>query len=345
MSAFVDLRSDTVTRPTPAMRRAMAEAQVGDDVYDEDPAVNALQEAAAARMGKEAGLFVPSGTMGNAIAIKTHTRPGDEILLDAEAHSMLYEVGMPAVIAQVLTRPFQSLRGVPDPEQIARSIHTESLHTSPTTLLVLENTHNRAGGTIIPLEVHRRLSEVAREHGLRVHLDGARLFNAEIATGTPAAEFAACTDTVTFCLSKGLGCPVGSVLCGTHEFIARARRVRKMLGGGMRQAGILAAAGLYALQHHIARLAEDHEKARTLAQGIAGASGIGLETAEPPTNMVYFETEVPADEFIERLRERHGVLSGAMGPNRVRLVTHLDVDAEAIHRAITAVREVGDLVG
>lgn len=211
MHEFVDLRSDTVTKPTPAMRQAMADALVGDDVYEDDPTINRLQERAAQLMGKEAGLFVPSGTMGNAVAIKVHTKPGDEILLDAEAHSMLYEVGLPATIAHVLTRQFHSVRGVPDVDEIARSVHAESLHGSGTTLLVLENTHNRAGGYVIPLDAHRHLWQWAQEAGLKVHLDGARLFNAAIATGTPASEYAACTDTVTFCLSKALGCPVGSV--------------------------------------------------------------------------------------------------------------------------------------
>ena len=335
---LIDLRSDTTTRPTPEMRRAIAEAEVGDDVFDDDPTVHRLQETAAARMGKEAALFVPSGTMSNAIAIKVHTRPGDEILLDVEAHSMLYEVGQPATIAQVLTRPFPSRRGVPDVEQIGRLIHAESLHAPGTALLVLENTHNRAGGAIIPLEVHKALWRLARERNIRAHLDGARLFNAAVATGIPAAEYAACTDTVTFCLSKGLGCPVGSVLCGSREIISRARRVRKMLGGGMRQSGILAAAGLYALEHHIERLAEDHRRARRLAEGIANVSGITLDTIEVPTNMVYFNTQAPAEIFTHRLAEAHRVLGQPTDTHRIRLVTHLDVDDEDVEKAIAAIQ-------
>ncbi|HZT41724.1 MAG TPA: low-specificity L-threonine aldolase [Chthonomonadaceae bacterium] len=338
---IIDLRSDTVTRPTPQMRRAIAEAEVGDDVFDDDPTVHRLQEVAAARLGKEAALFVPSGTMSNAIAIKTHTRPGDEILLDDEAHSMLYEVGLPAAVAQVLTRPFTSRRGVPDVEQIDRLIHAESLHEPGTALLVLENTHNRAGGAIIPLEVHQALWQMAQERNIRVHLDGARLFNAAVATGIPAAEYAACADTVTFCLSKGLGCPVGSVLCGTQECIARARRVRKMLGGGMRQAGILAAAGLYALEHHVERLAEDHRHARRLAHGIAGTPGITLDTVEVPTNMVYFNTRFPAETFTQRLAEEHRVLCAPTDTHRIRLVTHLDIDGEDVERAIAAIQATG----
>ena len=341
MHEIVDLRSDTVTRPTPEMRRVMAEALVGDDVYEDDPTVNRLQEMAADLMGKEAALLVPSGTMSNAIAIKTHTRSGDEILLDAEAHSMLYEVGLPATIAQVLTRQFRSVHGVPDIDEIARSIHPETLHGAGTSLLVLENTHNRAGGYVIPLDVHQQLWLLAREHGLRLHLDGARLFNAAVATGTPASAFAAYADTVTFCLSKGLGCPIGSVLCGSAEFIARARRVRKMLGGGMRQAGILAAAGIYALEHHVARLADDHANARRLARSIAHAQGITLDTVETPTNMVYFTTRAPAREFAGMLAEQHQVLCGTTSSHRIRMVTHLDIDDEDIERAAEAVCATG----
>ena len=276
------------------MRQAMAEAPVGDDVYEDDPTINRLQERAAPLMGKEAGLFVPSGTMSNAIAIKVHTKPGDEILLDGEAHSMLYEVGLPATIAHVLTRQFHSREGVPDVDEIAGSLHQESLHGSGTTLLVLENTHNRAGGYIVPLDVHRHLWQWAQEHDVKLHLDGARLFNAAVASGVSAREYAACTDSLTFCLSKGLGCPVGSVLCGTQEFIERARRVRKMLGGGMRQAGILAAAGLYALDNNIERLADDHSNARRLAQGMQICPASRLDTLDVPTNMVYFTTAAPA---------------------------------------------------
>jgi threonine aldolase len=337
MHEMIDLRSDTTTRPTPAMRRCIAEAEVGDDVFEDDPTINRLQEVAAARMGKEAGLFMPSGSMSNAVAITTHTKRGDEILLDQEAHSLVYEVAMPATIAQVLTRQFRSPNGIPDVEDLRRGIHTETLHTPGTTLIVLENTHNRAGGTIIPLEVHQEIWHLAQERGIKIHLDGARIFNAAVATGLPASAYAACADSVTFCLSKGLGCPVGSVLCGTTEFIARARRFRKMFGGGLRQAGVLAAAGLYALEHHIDRLAEDHARARRLAQGIANAPGISLDTVEVPTNMVYVNTHRPAKEFAERLRAQHKVLCIPTGPNRIRLVTHLDVDDEDIERAIGAI--------
>lgn len=336
MHELVDLRSDTVTRPTPAMREAMLNAVVGDDVYEDDPSINLLQERAAALLGKEAGLFVPSGTMSNAIAIKVHTKPGDEILLDGEAHSMLYEVGLPATIAHVLTRQFRSAKGVPDVGEIQNSLHHESLHGSGTTLLVLENTHNRAGGYLIPLDVHQQLFAWTQANGLRLHLDGARLFNASVASGVPACEYAACTDTLTFCLSKGLGCPVGSVLCGSHDFVERAKRVRKMLGGGMRQAGFLAAAGLYALDNHIERLAQDHKHARRLAEGMRDLPGITPDTLDTPTNMVYFTTTKPAAQVKHLLEERHKILCNPTAPNRIRFVTHLDADGEDIERAIDA---------
>lgn len=320
------------------MRRAMAEALVGDDVFGDDPTVNRLQEAAAALMGKEAGLFVPTGTMSNTIAICTHTRHGDEVLMDSDAHSMLYEVGAPAVIGGVTTRQFHSRQGVPEPDEIRSLIHGRDLHAPGTTLIVLENTHNRAGGAVIPLEVHRALKRVADEAGIPVHLDGARLFNAQVATGTAAAEYAAQATTVTFCLSKGLGCPVGSVLCGPTEFVAAARRVRKMLGGGMRQAGVLAAAGLYALEHNVRRLAEDHANAQRLAAALVEIPGISLDPGGPATNMVYFDTVRAAPEVVACLRER-GVLCNAVGPNRIRMVTHLDVDADDVDRAAAALRE------
>lgn len=340
MHTITDLRSDTVTKPSPEMRRAMAEAEVGDDVFDDDPTVHRLQETAAALMGKEAALFTPSGTMSNSIAMKVHTKPGDEVLMDGFAHSMLYEVGLPAVIANVMTRQFHSERGVPDVEEIAGAIQEESLHGPGTALIILENTHNRAGGAIIPLEVMNAVRGLSNERGVPIHVDGARIFNASVASGIPAREYAACADSITFCLSKGLGCPVGSVLCGSREFIEKARRVRKMLGGGMRQAGILAAAGLYALEHNIDRLAEDHSNAKRLSSAIADAPGITPDPFEPPTNMVYFNTEKPAAGFAAALKEQ-GVLCNATGRNRIRMVTHLDVDAEDVERAAEAVRKVG----
>jgi threonine aldolase len=338
MHDCVDLRADTVTRPSAQMRRAMAEAELGDDVLGDDPTVQRLQRVAAERMGTEAALFVPSGTMSNSIAIRVHTRPGDEILLDWDAHSMRYEVGAPAVLSGVVTRTFRSDLGVPDVDQIADEMHPASLHAPGTSLLVLENTHNVAGGTVVPLEVHRDLYRLARERGVRVHIDGARIFNAATAAGVPASQFAACADSITFCLSKGLGCPVGSVLCGTRDFIGQALRVRKQLGGGMRQSGLLAACGLVALDTMIERLAEDHVNASRLALGISSLPGIIVDMRSVQTNMVYALTRVPAAELAARLAEAR-VLCLALAPHRVRLVTHVDVDADDIDRALAAFRE------
>jgi len=339
MHEYVDLRSDTVTKPTPAMRRAMFEAEVGDDVLGDDPTVQRLEAAAARRIGKEAALFVPSGSMGNSIAIRVHTQPGDEVLLDWDAHSLCYEVGAPSALSGVQTRQFRSRRGVPDVAEVAAAIRTRTLHAPGTALLVLENTHNRAGGAIIPLDTHRALYELAKSRGVRVHLDGARIFNAAVATGIPAMEYAAQADSVSFCLSKGLCCPVGSLLCGTREFIEQARRVRKMFGGGMRQAGVLAACGLVALETMIDRLAEDHRNARRLAEGIASLPKIKVDVEAVQTNMVYFDTTGPAAEFVERLAVEK-VRCLATAPQRIRLVTHYDVDEEDIETAITAFKRV-----
>ena len=334
----VDLRSDTVTRPTAGMRAAMLAAEVGDDVFEDDPTVNLLQERAAALLGKEAALFMPSGTMSNSAAIKVHTRPGDEILMDTDGHSMRNEAGMPAIVSQALTRQFSSRSGVPDSSEIEAAIRSESLHEPGTALIILENTHNMAGGTVVPLETVQVIRDIARQRGVRMHLDGARLFNAVIASGTSAADFAACFNSVTFCLSKGLGCPVGSVLCGSADFISRARRVRKMLGGGLRQVGFLAAAGLYALENNIDRLAEDHRRAQTLAAAIYTAPGITVDRDTVQTNMVFFGTASPAARITALLREQSGVLAIATGSNRVRMVTHLDVDDEQIEHAGRAVQ-------
>lgn len=341
MDQFVDLRSDTVTRPTPGMREAMARAEVGDDVLGDDPTVIDLERRAAELMGEEAALFMPSGTMSNTVAICSQTHPGDEVLMDWDAHSMRYEVGAPAVVAGVITRQFRSFRGTPDVADIAAAIQAPSLHSPGTALVVLENTHNVSGGTVIPLEVHEAIWRLTRERGGALHIDGARIFNASVASGVPVREYAGRCDTITFCLSKGLGCPAGSVLCGTAETISRARRVRKMLGGGMRQAGVLAAAGLYALENHVARLADDHRRARLLAETLAELPGVSVEQETVQTNMVYFETKASASEWVQRLREE-GVLCLALGENRIRLVTHLDVDDEAIQRACTALRRVAE---
>lgn len=336
----VDLRSDTVTRPTPAMFRAMVEAPLGDDVLGDDPTVAELERRSANLLGKEAALFVPSGTMGNNIAINVQTTPGDEILCDWDSHSLCYEVGAPAALSGVQTRPYRSRRGIPDVSEIEEMIHAPSLHGPRTALILVENTHNRQGGAVAPLDVMRALFAAAKYRGVNVHLDGARIFNAAVATETPAREFAGYADSVSFCLSKGLGCPAGSILCGTREFVEQARRVRKMFGGGMRQIGVLAACGLVALDTMIDRLCEDHANARRLAQGIARASGISVDLDAVQTNMVYIDTDGQAIDVVERLGRR-GVLCLATANRRIRFVTHNDVDEEDIVRAIAAIHECG----
>jgi threonine aldolase len=322
------------------MLRAMVEAPVGDDVLGDDPTVAALERRCANLLGKEDALFVTSGTLGNNIAINVHTRPGDEILCEWDSHSLRYEVGAPSIISGVQTRPYQTRAGVPDVGEVVEMIQTPSLHAPGTTLILVENTHNRHGGAVVPLEPMRQLYQAAHEKGVSVHLDGARLFNAAVATGTPAGEFATYADSVTFCLSKGLGCPVGSVLCGSADFIHAARRVRKMLGGGMRQVGVLAACGLVALDTMIDRLAEDHVNARKLAHGIVGAPGIKVDAEAVQTNMVYIDTVGQAADLVDRLGKR-GVLCLHTAQRRIRFVTHCDVDAEDIVRAIAAIHECG----
>ena len=321
------------------MLRAMVEAPVGDDVLGDDPTVSELETNAAMLLGKEASLFVVSGTMANNIAINVQTRPGDEMLCDAESHSMCYEVGAPAAISGVLTRQFRSDRGIPRIDEIEDSIRQSDLHAPGTRLIALENTHNRHGGAIIPVVLMRDIYMLARERGVAVHLDGARIFNAAVATGIPARESAAQADSVSFCLSKGLGCPVGSVLCGTREFIERARRVRKKFGGGMRQVGLLAACGIVALDSMIDRLADDHCNARRLADGITGLPGICVDSDSVQTNMVYFETSMPAPELVSRL-DAAGVKCLDTDPHRIRLVTHKDVTGEDIDRAVAVFRRV-----
>ncbi len=337
MDGWVDLRSDTVTQPGLGMRRAMADAEVGDDVLGDDPSVAALEARAAELTGKEAGLFVASGTMSNIIGIALHCRPGDEALLDADSHSMRYEAGAPAALLGVVLRQFRSSRGVPILDDIRNAIQKETLHSPGTALIVIENTHNVAGGAVIPLTEHDAIYEMSRQHGVAIHLDGARIFNASVAADVPVKEYAARCDTITFCLSKGLGCPVGSVLCGNRDAIQRARRIRKRLGGGMRQAGVLAAAGLYALEHNIDRLADDHARASKLAEYVAGLPGVSIDLAAVQTNMVYFTASAPAAAWVSAL-ERHGVKCLALGEHRIRMVTHLDVHDADIERASSALR-------
>jgi threonine aldolase len=334
---MIDLRSDTVTKPTPAMRKVMAEAEVGDDVYGEDPTVNRLQEKAAEITGTEAALFVPSGTMGNQVAIAVHTRPGQEVIVEATSHIYNVEMATMARFSGVQPRVVFGERGVFSAEQVRQAIRPKLYYLAQTGLVCLENTHNAAGGRIWPLSGAREILEVAHAHGIPVHLDAARIFNASVATGIPVAELVRGFDSVMFCLSKGLGCPVGSLLCGSREFIEEARRVRKALGGGMRQAGILAAAGLYALEHHVERLAEDHENARILAQGLSEIPC--LSVTPPETNIVMVEIlrGPTAAELAERLKRR-GVLVAPAGAGtearKLRLVTHLGVSREDILRTI-----------
>ena len=331
---MIDLRSDTVTKPSPAMRKAMAEAPVGDDVYGEDPSINALQEKAAEILGKEAALFVPSGTMANQIAAKIHTTPASEIILAANSHIFTAEAGAVAVISGVTLNLRSNTRGLLDPKDVASAIRREDLHSPRTRLVWIENTHNLGGGTIYPIALVREFSELARSRRLALHMDGARLFNAVVATGTPADEYASHCDTLSFCLSKGLGCPVGSVLAGPREIMKEALRWRKILGGGMRQAGILAAAGLYALEHNVDRLAEDHANAKILAEALAAHPLVRLDTKHVETNIIMaaFADTVSSEEVVRKAGEA-GVLFSARGPHAVRLVTHLDVSAADVKTA------------
>ncbi len=332
----VDLRSDTVTRPTVDMRQAIARAVVGDDVFNDDPTVHELQARIATLTDKEAALYVPSGTMGNQLAIACLTRPGDEVLLEAMSHIYLYESGGLGANSGCLAHPVATPRGVLEPESITEALRNEDDHVARVSLVCLENTHNRHGGSIWPLESLAAISTTARQHGLAVHLDGARLWNAAVATGIPIRTWASHADTVTMCFSKGLGAPVGSILSGPTELIRRARRVRKRWGGGMRQVGILAAACLHALDHHVDRLADDHRRAKTLAAAIRELPG--LSVVEPETNIVFVNLEHAALErqaMIEGLAAR-GIRLSAYGPRLLRMITHLDVDDAGIARTIAA---------
>jgi threonine aldolase len=337
----IDLRSDTVTMPTPEMREAMATAPLGDDVFGDDPMVNRLEEVAAARLGKEAALFLPSGTMGNVIGVAVNTRPGEEMIADAEAHVFLFEGAGAAVISGVQIRPVATETGVMSPAQIAAAIRPrDDFHQPITAAVSFEDTHNRHGGVVWPLEDLRAASKTARANGLRVHLDGARMFNASVAGGTDVADIAACGDTVTFCLSKGLGCPAGSVFCGTADTVAHARRWRKRLGGGMRQAGVIAATGLIALETMVDRLAEDHSNARTLAQGLSELPGVRCDLTLVQTNLVFFDLErMTGANFEEECRKR-GLLGGATGPHRVRFATHYGINADDVQSALQICEEV-----
>ncbi len=341
---MIDLRSDTVTRPTAAMRAAMAAAEVGDDVYGEDPTINRLQERAAGIFEKEAALFVPSGTMGNQIAVKVHTRPGQEIVIEERGHILNYELGASAIFAGVTIRPVRSAdgSGILTWPEVAEVLSTDGIYDhTQTGLLCLENTHNLAGGTVMSAEHCAELCDNAHSAGIAVHMDGARIFNAAVASGSSVAELTRHCDSVQFCLSKGLGAPVGSVLVGSKEFIDEARIWRKRFGGGMRQAGIIAAAGLIALEESPKRLHEDHENAKRLAMGIAQIPGIAIDVAGVETNIVIFDvacTGRSSADIVSDLRER-GILSIGFG-TKIRFVTHCDVSAEDITKSIVALASV-----
>lgn len=340
MNRFIDLRSDTVTRPTAAMRQAMFEAEVGDDVYHEDPTVNRLEARAAEIMGKEAGLFVPSGTMGNQIAIMTHTRPGQEVICEERSHTVLYEMGGTARLSLCLARTIPTEAGILTWATISKRVRGPSDHFHGTGLIILENTHNMAGGRVTPLATIREICDNAHDRGLKVHMDGARIFNAAIHLGVTVAELAAPLDSVMFCLSKGLGAPVGSMLVGRCDFIEQARLARKALGGGMRQAGILAAAGLVALEKSPAGMSADHAKARFIAESLAEIPGIGLDPAQIETNIIRYDisdTGLTSEEFSRRLKERGVLANGAYG--QMRMVTHFDVSHQDCEQAMEAVRE------
>jgi threonine aldolase len=336
MAQLIDLRSDTVTRPTPEMRKAMAESEVGDDVFGDDPTVNSLQEFAADLLGKEAGLFVPTGSMGNQVCLGVLTRPGDEVVCEAGAHFLHYEGGSVAAHLGLVARTVPGTGGVISADTVAPLLRPGNDHNPRSAVVAIENTHNSAGGRIFPIDEARAISKVAKENGASVHLDGARIFNAQAATGTPVAEWAACADTITFCFSKGLGAPIGSMVCSTNENITAGRRLRKRLGGGMRQVGVIAAAARVALETGPERLAEDHTNARRLAEGLAELDPGAVDLDAVETNMVYLNLEpfgVSGPELAETVRADGIVILGMPGYN-MRLVTHRDVSSDDIEIAL-----------
>ena len=339
---MIDLRSDTVTKPTQAMREAMAVAEVGDDVYREDPTVIKLEKLAAEMLGKEAALFVCSGTMGNQVAIMTHTQRGDELITESESHIFYYEVGDIAALSGVQARQVPGIRGVMDPEAVRHAIRdATNIHYPRTSLIAIENTHNRGGGRVWPIEYVREISAIAHDRSIAVHMDGARLFNASIASGVAPDVWASYADSVMFCLSKGLCAPVGSMLVGSRDFIERARKNRKRLGGGLRQVGILAAAGIVALETMVERLREDHDNAKLLATGLADA-GYSVDPAETETNMVMVDVSASgrdAQSFSEVIGTK-GVLCNAVSASAVRLVTHHDVTTQQCHETVEVFRSL-----
>ena len=333
-----DLRSDTITKPSEAMRKAMYEAEVGDDVYGEDPTINKLQETAAKLIGKEASLFVSSGSMGNLIPIYLNCGRGNEVLAHERAHILHYEMSSLAAVAGAMPVAITADKGILKPEQLELRLRPNAYDLARTRMVAVENTHNLEGGTYYQLDELKELAAFTKKHKLSFHMDGARLFNASVALGAPAAKIAGFVDTVTFCLSKGLGAPVGSMLCGPEKFIEEARRVRKMLGGGMRQAGILAAAGLYALENNVERLAEDHDHAKMLAAALGEVSWASLDPADVKTNIIFFDTpNNPAQEVVTALGKK-GVLCSALGEYSVRMVTSLAVTHKDVEKVCQVIR-------
>lgn len=339
---FIDLRSDTVTRPSSAMRMAMAQAEVGDDVFGEDPTVNLLQTTVAALLGKEQALFVPSGCMSNQLALKAHTEMGDEVIMEQDAHMFNYETAAPSVMSAVQVKTIAGIRGVFTAEELPPHIRPVSYYMPRTRVICLENTHNRAGGTIYPLEEIKKISAFCRDKGIMFHLDGARLWNASVATGIPVEEWARYFDSVSVCFSKGLGAPVGSALCGTKEFVTRAHKWRKVFGGGMRQAGILAAGALYAVQNNIPRLKEDHEKAAFLADALSDIPSITIDRECVQTNIILVDVEKTGKTpqvFIKAAKERGVMISGGTF-TKFRMVTHMDVSFDQVKDAARILREL-----
>lgn len=343
----INLRSDTQTLPTPAMLEAIATAELGDDTYDEDPTVARLEALAAERLGMEAAMLVLSGQMGNMIALMVHAGPGDEVILDRDSHVFYYEVGSLSSVAGLSPWPLPSRAGCMDPEEVAAAIRGRDLHYPRARLLCLENTHNRSGGRVVPVERHRALCGVAKERGLSVHLDGARIFNAAIAAGVPVTEYTKDVDSVMVCLTKGLSCPLGSILAGSREFVRKADSVRRRLGGGMRQAGVIAAPGIVALETMVDRLADDHRNAKRLARALATVPGLAVDLDSVETNMVNVDhhgTGLPTDEVLRRLAAG-GVIASGRPPRHVRLVTNRHHDEAAIDDAVERIRQALGGVG
>ncbi len=338
---FIDLRSDTVTRPSKAMRKAMYEAEVGDDVFQEDPSVNELQEYAAQLLGKEAALFVASGVMGNQVSLNVLTNPGDEVICERDSHIFNYESGSPAALSGIQLSPIDGKYGVITPEQVEPFIRPASAYYMPKTKVIeVENTHNRAGGTIHPLDNIAALGKLAKKYNLFYHLDGARIWNASVASGVPVKEYAKHFDTISCCLSKGLGAPVGSIIGGTREFIKAAFRVRKAWGGGMRQVGIIAAAGLYALKNNIERLEEDHRKAKLLAETISQIPSLEIDMEAVQTNILIFRPKrISVEKAIETCKQK-GLLISVGKVDSLRAITHLDVSFDETKKACKIIREV-----